>query len=131
MGRGRLIGERSRLRSLQQRAQVYFDSDVARVGAEHFFSGAPAEAAGLEVVQELLAQIGDQALEPAADGGFMHVEDAGNLEKGMAVKEVGGEEEAILGGKALQGAGDGVGKVSKFGGDGRRVRLAGWAVEGV
>ena len=130
-GRGRLIGERSRLRSLQQRAQVYFDSDVARVGAEHFFSGALAEAAGLEVVQELFAQFGDQALEPAADGGFMHVEDAGNLEKGMAVKEIGGEEEAILGGKALQGAGHGVGKVSKLGGDGRRVRLGRWAVEGV
>src|ERR1035441_1866175 len=128
-GRGRLIGERSRLRSLQQRAQVYFE--VARIGAESFFSGAPAEAAGLEVVQEVFAQIGDQALEPAADGGFMHVEDAGNLEKGMAVKEIGGEEEAILCGKALQGAGHGVGKLSKFGGDGRRVRLAGWAVEGV
>ena len=114
---------------MQQRAQVYFE--VARIGAESFFSGAPAEAAGMEVVQEVFAQIGDQALEPAADGGFMHVEDAGNLEKGMAVKEIGGEEEAILGGKALQGAGHGVGKVSKFGGDGRRVRLAGWAVEGV
>ena len=64
-------------------------------------------------------------------GGFVHVEDAGNLEKRMAVEEVGGEEEAIFRGKVLQGAGYGVGKVSEFGGDGRRVRLGRWAVEGV
>jgi len=128
-GRGRLIGERRRLRSLQQRAQVYFK--IARIGAESFFSGAPAEAAGLEVVQELFAQIGDQALEPAADGGFMHVEDAGNLEKRLAIEEVGGEEEAVFRRKGLEHAGNGVGKVREFGGDGRRVRLTGWAVEGV
>ena len=62
-------------------------------------------------------RIGDQALEPAADGGFMHVEDAGNLEKRLAIEEVGGEEEAVFRRKGLEHAGNGVGKVREFGGD--------------
>ena len=44
-----------------------------------------AEAAGLVPMQELFAEISDEAFEPAADEfGFVNIQDAGNL----AVKEI-------------------------------------------
>ena len=41
---------------MQQRSQVYFQ--VARISAEGLFRGALAKAIGLEVAQQLLAQVG-------------------------------------------------------------------------
>ena len=81
---------------MQQRSQVYFE--VAGIGAEGFFGGPPAEAAGLEVAEELLVQVGGEALEAAADGGFVDLEEAGDLEQRLLVEEIGGEEETVLGG---------------------------------
>ena len=49
------IWERIGLRSLQQAAEVYFQ--VAGVGAQSFFGGPLAQASGLQVVEQLLAQI--------------------------------------------------------------------------
>lgn len=77
------------MRSLQQSTQVYFD--ISGIGTESFFSSSLAEAAGLEGVEKLLAEIGDQAFEPPADGGFMNVKDASDLEKCLAIEEVSGE----------------------------------------
>ena len=50
--------------------------------------GALAEAAGLEVVEQLLSNVGDQTLQPAADGGFVNVEDAGDLQQRLAVEKI-------------------------------------------
>jgi hypothetical protein len=41
-------------------------------------------------VKELFTEIGYETLEPTADGGFVDVKDAGDLEKCLAIKEVGG-----------------------------------------
>ena len=102
-----LIGERGCLRSLQQGAQVYFQ--VARIGAQGFLGGALAEAAGLEVAQELLAEIGGEALELAADSGLVDVQEARDLEQRLLVQEIGTEEETVFGGESFEGARDGVG----------------------
>jgi hypothetical protein len=73
-GLNSLIGERSRLRRLQQAAQVYVE--VARIGSQGFLGGSLAEPAGLEVAEKLFAHIGGEAFELAADGGFVDVEEA-------------------------------------------------------
>jgi hypothetical protein len=69
--------------------QVYFD--VAWIVAEGFFSGSFAETARLKVVKELLTEIGDEALEPPADRGFVNMEKARDLEKGLSIEKVRGE----------------------------------------
>jgi hypothetical protein len=71
---------------LQQITQVYFD--VAGIRPESLFGGSLAEAAGLEVVEELLAEIDDEPPEPPADRSFVNVKHAGDLEEGLAVEEV-------------------------------------------
>ena len=109
--------------------QVYFD--VARIGAESFFRSSLAEAAGLEVVEELFAEIGDETLEPPADGGFVNVKDAGDLEQGLAIKEIGGEQKAVFRRESLEGFGDGMGQVNQFGGDWRGGNCWCRSVEGV
>jgi hypothetical protein len=48
-------------------------------------------ASGLEVREKLLGEVGDEALDPAADGGFVDMEEAGDLKEGPAIEEVGGE----------------------------------------
>lgn len=114
---------------MQQGAQVYFE--VAGIGAQGFFRGSPAEAAGLEVAEKLLAEVSGEALELAADGGFVDVEEAGDLEQRLLVEEVGGEKEAVVGGEGFEGAGDGVGEAGEFGGDGRGGCSGRSGVEGV
>jgi hypothetical protein len=38
------------------------------------------------------------------------VEEAGDLEEGLLVEEVGGEEETVFGGEGCEGGGDGAGE---------------------
>jgi hypothetical protein len=52
--RCRIVG-RFRLRFFEECPEV--DFKVARVGAQRLFRGGPAEAAGLELAQELLVQV--------------------------------------------------------------------------
>ena len=80
---------------LQQMAQVEFE--VAGVGAESLLGGARAKASGLEFAQELLAQVGGEALEAARNGGFVDAQQAANLEEGVLVEIVGGKQEAVFG----------------------------------
>jgi hypothetical protein len=100
---------------LQQTAQVYFN--VARVGTESFFGGPLAQAAGLEIVKELLAQIGDEALEPTTDRSFVNVQNPSDLKKSLAIEKVGGEQKAVLGVKILKRSPDGQGETGKLGGN--------------
>lgn len=97
---------------MQQGAEIYFN--VARVGAESFFGGGAAEVACAQIAKELLAQAGDETLEPAADGGFVDAERSRDLEEGLAVKVVGDQKEAVFGVEILQGASDGLGKNGGF-----------------
>jgi hypothetical protein len=110
-----LIGERGSLRSLQQGAQVYFE--VARIGAQRFLGRSLAEAAGLEIAQELLAEVGGKALEFATDGGFVDVEETRDLQQRLPVEEVGTEEETVFGCESFESAMNGVGEVSEVGGE--------------
>jgi hypothetical protein len=71
---------------LQQSTQVYFD--VAWIVAESFLSGSLAETSRLKVVKELLTEIGDEALKPSADRGFVNMEKARDMEKGLPIEEV-------------------------------------------
>ena len=50
-------------------------------------------------------QVGGEALETAADGGFVDLEEAGDLEQRLLVKEVGREEEAVFGCETFEGTG--------------------------
>jgi hypothetical protein len=43
----------------------------------------------LEIVKKFLAQISDEALEPAADRSFVNVKNSCDLEKGLAIEKVG------------------------------------------
>jgi hypothetical protein len=128
-GRLRLIGERRCLRSLQQAAQVYFN--VARIAAEGFFCGSLAETARLKIVEELFLKVGDEALQPPADRCFVNVENARNLQQGLAIEKVRGEQEAIFWRKSLQGSLDGATKLCKFCRHRRSGRCGCRNVEGV
>lgn len=101
------------MRSLQQSSQVYFD--VAGIGAKGLFGGPLAETARLQVVEKLPAEIGDEALKPPADSGFVNMKDTCNLEKGLAIKKIGGEEKAVLRREALESSRNGVCERSEFG----------------
>jgi hypothetical protein len=98
---------------LQQSSQVYFD--VTGIGAQSLFGGPLAQTARLQVVKKLLAKIGNESLKPPADGGFMNMKDTCNLEKSLAIEEVGGEEKAIFGSEILKGSRYGVGERNEFG----------------
>jgi hypothetical protein len=100
---------------LQQRSQVYFD--VAWIGAKSLFGGPLAEAARLQVVKKLFAEIGDEALKPPADSGFVNMKDTCDLGEGLAIKKVGGEEKAVLRGETLESSRYGVSETSEFGGE--------------
>jgi hypothetical protein len=47
-------------------------------------------------VKELLTEIGYEALEPPADRCFVDMKDTGDLEKCLAIKEVGGKQKSVL-----------------------------------
>jgi len=91
---------------LQQLAQVYFN--VARVGAQGFFRGSLAQAAGSQVGEQLFAHTGQQPLQPSADCGLMDREDAGDLKQGLAVEVVSGEQVAVLGAQTSESPGKGL-----------------------
>ena len=63
---------------MQQSSQV--EGEVAGIGEHGFFGGAAAEAGGLELFEELLVDVGGEALELAADGGFVDAKQASNFE---------------------------------------------------
>jgi hypothetical protein len=65
------------LGNLQQAAQVYFD--VAGIGAQSFFGGPLAEASGLEVVEQVLAKIGNQPFESPANRGLVNANGLADL----------------------------------------------------
>ena len=98
---------------MQQRSQAYFE--VAWIGTQRLFCRSLAETAGLEIAQKLLVQVGSEALQPAADGGFVDLHDACDLEQCLLVEEVGGKQEAVLGGKRFKGARDCMGEPVEFG----------------
>src|ERR1700733_5857677 len=89
-----LFGERGGLRSLQQPAQVYFD--VARVSSQRLLRCSFAQSDRNQVGNQLFAKIASEAFEPAADGGFMDVESSCDLEKGLPVEVIGGEQEPVF-----------------------------------
>ena len=97
---------------MQQSPQVYFD--ISRIAAKSFFRGSPAETARLKVLQELCAQIGDEPLESPADRGFMNMQDARDLKKGLAIQKIGGEQKAVLGREALERSLDCMGEAREF-----------------
>jgi hypothetical protein len=65
-------------------------------------------------VQESLAEIGNETLEPPADGGFVDVKDACDLKKCLAIKEVGGEQKTVVGRQGCEGSTDSMGDASEF-----------------
>jgi hypothetical protein len=89
---------------LQQLAEVYFN--VARVGAQGFLGGRLAEAAGDQILKELLAETVGEPLEPTADGGFMNGQGLRDLEKCLAIEIVGGEQKTVFCAYTSQGAGN-------------------------
>ena len=97
---------------MQQSTQI--DFQIARVVAQRFFGGPFAQSAGLKMMEQSLAQIRKQPLEPPANGGFVDMEDAGDLGEGLAIEEIGGEQVALFRGKALERTGNGAGQVSEF-----------------
>ncbi len=103
---------------MQQSSQV--EGEIAGIGEHGFFGAATAEAAGLELFEEPLVDIGGEALEFAADGGFVDAEQAGNFKQRVLVEEVGGEQEAVFGRQLRENLLERVGEASKlrgFGGD--------------
>lgn len=81
--------------------EIARSGEVARVGAERFLSGALAQAALLQVAEEVFAQVFDGAAEPAADGGFVDVEGTGDLGEGALIQVIGGEQKTVF--RALPG----------------------------
>jgi len=103
---------------LQQSSQV--EGEIAGIGKHGFFGGAAAEAVGLELFEELLVDVGGEAPEFAADGGFVDAEQAGNFKQRVLVEEVGGEQEAVFGRQLRENLLERAGEASKlrgFGGD--------------
>jgi hypothetical protein len=82
------------LRFLQKDFQVQIE--IARIGAECFFRRAPAEAGLFEISENLFANLDGRALQPATDGGLMHVQRTCDLQQFLAVEIVGGKQIAIL-----------------------------------
>jgi hypothetical protein len=105
---------------LQQAAQVYFD--VAGIGAQSFFRSPLAKASGSEVVEQVLAKIGNQPFESPADRSLVNANGLADLKKSLAVKKVAGEQKAVLGGKIPEGVGDGVREAGQLGRDRLRRR---------
>ena len=99
---------------MQDCSQV--EGQISGVGDEGFFGGSFAQAVGLELFEELFLEVGGEGFELAADGGFVDLEEAGDLLEGLLVEEVGGEEEAIFWREGAEGLADGVGEVGDFGG---------------
>jgi len=90
---------------------------VARVGAEGFLSGALAQPALLEIAQEGLSQVLNGAAKLAADGGFVDIEDAGDLKEGALVEVIGGQQKSLFGASLGEGLLDGGGEQGQlFGG---------------
>jgi hypothetical protein len=97
---------------LQQSTQI--DFQIARVVAQRFFGRPLAQSASLKMMQQPLAKISKEPPEPPADGGLVNMKYARELGEGLAIEEIGGEQEAFLPGKSLQRAGDRAGQVSEF-----------------
>ncbi len=66
------------------------------------------------MMEQSLAQIREQPLKPAANGGFVNMKHAGDLGEGLAIEEIRGEQVALFRGKALERAGNGAGQVSEL-----------------
>jgi hypothetical protein len=106
---------------LQQSTQVYFK--IAGIDTKRFFSRPFAEAARLEIVKELLAQVGNEALELTADRSFVNPKNSRDLEKCLAIEKVRSEQKAVFWEKTLERSSDRIGKASEFCGERRRGRL--------
>ena len=114
---------------MQQSTQI--DFQIARVVAQRFFGRPLAQSAGLKMMEQPLAKISQQPLEPPADGGLVHMKYAGELGQGLAIEKIGGEQEALFPGKSLQRVGDRASQVSEFRCNRHGSRWRGRRVEGI
>jgi hypothetical protein len=105
---------------LQERSKICFD--IAGIGAEGFLGGPFTQATRLKIVEELLAEIGNQALESPADRSFVNAKNARYLQECLTIKKVRSEQKTVLRRKVLKSAGDSMRESSKLGADrlGRR-----------
>jgi len=97
---------------LQERSKICFD--IAWICAESFLGGPFTQSARLKIVEEVLAEIGDQALESPADCSFVNAKNARYLQECLAIKKVRSEQETILRLKVLKSADDGMLKPNEF-----------------
>jgi hypothetical protein len=93
------------LRRLQEVSQI--NCEVAWVCTEGFLRGAFAEAGALQVIEDLFGDGCRQALEPAADGRFMHTKELRDLQQSALIEKVGREKKAIVEREGLECSGDG------------------------
>jgi hypothetical protein len=114
---------------LQQSTQI--DLQIARVVAQCFFGGPLAQSAGLKMMEQSFAEIDEQPLEPPADGGFVDMEDAGDLGEGLPIEEIRGEQVALFRGKALKRAGNSSGQAYEFCCNRSGLRLRRGSVESI
>lgn len=111
------------MRSLQERSKICFD--VSGIGAESLFGSSFAQAPRLKIVKELLAEIGNETLEPPADRCFVNVENTRNLQERLAIKEVRSEQKTVLRRKSLKSTDNGMLEASEFGANWHRRCLRG------
>jgi hypothetical protein len=83
------------------------------------------------MVEQSLAQIRKQALEPPADRSLVHAEDAANLSERLAIEEIGGEQVAFFRGKTLKRNRDGASQAREFCGNGYRDGLRRGSIESI
>jgi hypothetical protein len=60
------------------------------------------------MMEQLFAEIRDEAFESATNGSFVNAEDASDLDQGLTVKKVCHEQKAIARVEAAEGNGNGV-----------------------
>lgn len=77
---------------------------------QEFVALARVEAGGAQMFEDALADMRDEAIEAAAQGGFVDVELARELGQGALVQIPGREEEAVFGGEFAEGLVDGGGE---------------------
>ena len=63
---------------------------------------------------EALAKLGDETLNPAADGRFMDAKHSGDFKQALTIEKVGREHEAVLWRQGLQAAAYGIREAAKL-----------------
>jgi hypothetical protein len=83
------------------------------------------------MMKELLTEIYKESFDPSADGGLVYMEDTGNLGERLAIKIIGGEQEAIFGGELMKSTGNCAGELIEFCWDWRWFCLGRRSVESI